>query len=733
MSAEDVGRWLPKDAQLADLFLDQLLNAAAEQPVQPSQSLLGYGEQPRLFFGEPQPLPDPPQRKSKVLNLVMQVLSSMITTTAPAPLAPIQLHTSMSPTQNHTSLLPQSGQSADIGMVPIIIIGTIFAIATTLGNLMVMISIRVDKQLQTISNYFLFSLAIADITIGIISIPLMTYYTSTGYWGIGWNMCQFWLCLDYLMSNASVLNLLLISFDRYFSITRPLTYRPRRTTRKALFAIFLAYAISMALWPPWILTWPLIENAIEGRTFVEPMTCVVQFLSPGAKGRWASQMATVATSFFAFYLPVTIMIYLYYRVYCETRKRTAEFRKLQAGQHEISQQSLMSEATALGVFDDSTAPLERRLSRASLRSFMETIRRHSVPTSRCCAWFKLRQVRQFEEATNESLRDSVKQQNSIKKSKQGLPFMDSVTFGKPRRKSNDKFFWLRYCVGKAGTEIDSEESSETNVPTNGPDWISGKTIEEIASTDGTPISPTNNRSGSAKFRSRTATEPRQNGHHHVALANSVSQSNTVPILHTYTVLIEYKDGESKRPSVRLSSCDSDGFNTETPINSTRSSRKAPSTNLDDCRRTSHDNNNHNASFSNAGSTKLHHKHEQQNGKTLSSKEREDLRKSEKERRKNERRQESKAAKTLSAILFAFIVTWTPYNVIVCWEAFYPNSVPEILFTISYCLCYVNSTINPICYACNGRFLKTYVRILRCQFWKNNRRNDSLYRNAYLRR
>uniref|UniRef100_A0A1I7RV78 G_PROTEIN_RECEP_F1_2 domain-containing protein n=1 Tax=Bursaphelenchus xylophilus TaxID=6326 RepID=A0A1I7RV78_BURXY len=678
MSAEDVGRWLPKDAQLADLFLDQLLNAAAEQPVQPSQSLLGYGEQPRLFFGEPQPLPDPPQRKSKVLNLVMQVLSSMITTTAPAPLAPIQLHTSMSPTQNHTSLLPQSGQSADIGMVPIIIIGTIFAIATTLGNLMVMISIRVDKQLQTISNYFLFSLAIADITIGIISIPLMTYYTSTGYWGIGWNMCQFWLCLDYLMSNASVLNLLLISFDRYFSITRPLTYRPRRTTRKALFAIFLAYAISMALWPPWILTWPLIENAIEGsRTFVEPMTCVVQFLSPGAKGRWASQMATVATSFFAFYLPVTIMIYLYYRVYCETRKRTAEFRKLQAGQ--------------------------------------------------------LRQVRQFEEATNESLRDSVKQQNSIKKSKQGLPFMDSVTFGKPRRKSNDKFFWLRYCVGKAGTEIDSEESSETNVPTNGPDWISGKTIEEIASTDGTPISPTNNRSGSAKFRSRTATEPRQNGHHHVALANSVSQSNTVPILHTYTVLIEYKDGESKRPSVRLSSCDSDGFNTETPINSTRSSRKAPSTNLDDCRRTSHDNNNHNASFSNAGSTKLHHKHEQQNGKTLSSKEREDLRKSEKERRKNERRQESKAAKTLSAILFAFIVTWTPYNVIVCWEAFYPNSVPEILFTISYCLCYVNSTINPICYACNGRFLKTYVRILRCQFWKNNRRNDSLYRNAYLRR
>lgn len=98
-----------------------------------------------------------------------------------------------------------------------------------------------DRGLQTITNYFLISLACADLSIGpflpkfsledpilgVISIPFMTYYTALGSWDIGYTLCQFWLCMDYLMCNASVMNLLLISFDRYFSVTRPLTYRPK--------------------------------------------------------------------------------------------------------------------------------------------------------------------------------------------------------------------------------------------------------------------------------------------------------------------------------------------------------------------------------------------------------------------------------------------------------------------------------------------------------------------------
>lgn len=116
-------------------------------------------------------------------------------------------------------------------------VSAVLSSITVCGNIMVMVSFKIDKQLQNISNYFLFSLALADFFIGLISMPLFTVYTILGYWPFGQHVCDGWLALDYLASNASVLNLLLISFDRYLSVTRPLTYRAKRTKGKAMLFI----------------------------------------------------------------------------------------------------------------------------------------------------------------------------------------------------------------------------------------------------------------------------------------------------------------------------------------------------------------------------------------------------------------------------------------------------------------------------------------------------------------
>lgn len=212
--------------------------------------------------------------------------------------------------------------------VVLAIIATILSILTVAGNVMVMISFKIDKQLQTISNYFLFSLAIADFAIGLISMPLFTVTTLLGYWPLGPYVCDTWLALDYLASNASVLNLLIISFDRYFSVTRPLTYRAKRTTSRAAFMISAAWGISLLLWPPWIYSWPYIE----GKRTVPQFECYIQFIE-------TNHYITFGTAIAAFYVPVTVMCFLYYRIWRETKKRQKDLPNLQAGKKDSSKRS----------------------------------------------------------------------------------------------------------------------------------------------------------------------------------------------------------------------------------------------------------------------------------------------------------------------------------------------------------------------------------------------------------
>ena len=60
------------------------------------------------------------------------------------------------------------------------------SLVTIAGNLMVMISFKMDKQLQTISNYFLFSLAVADFIIGEQTQHLPCFSTNQVMYVSGW-------------------------------------------------------------------------------------------------------------------------------------------------------------------------------------------------------------------------------------------------------------------------------------------------------------------------------------------------------------------------------------------------------------------------------------------------------------------------------------------------------------------------------------------------------------------
>ncbi len=108
---------------------------------------------------------------------------------------------------------------------------------------------------------FILSLAIADLTVGLIVMPISSVYVLLGDWILGLLVCQLWLVIDYTASTASIFNLLILSLDRYWSIRSPLKYLCKRTKKRALGMIGIVWLIS-ALWAIPIIGMP-IKNQIN--------------------------------------------------------------------------------------------------------------------------------------------------------------------------------------------------------------------------------------------------------------------------------------------------------------------------------------------------------------------------------------------------------------------------------------------------------------------------------------
>ena len=130
------------------------------------------------------------------------------------------------------------------------IIGSVFFIVITLGNLMIVIAVVKDplKKLRSPFNYFVINLAVADLIVGIISMPIGIYNHTLEYLKTKPDVLKRVFTVTLFISlTASLLCLITLSVDRYVAITFPMKYRSNLTWRKCWIGSFIIWILSLSL------------------------------------------------------------------------------------------------------------------------------------------------------------------------------------------------------------------------------------------------------------------------------------------------------------------------------------------------------------------------------------------------------------------------------------------------------------------------------------------------------
>ncbi|XP_016075091.1 PREDICTED: D(4) dopamine receptor, partial [Miniopterus natalensis] len=84
-----------------------------------------------------------------------------------------------------------------------LLIGAVLA-----GNALVCVSVAAERALQTPTNYFVVSLAAADLLLALLVLPLFVYSeVQGGVWLLSPGLCDALLALDVMLCTASIFNL----------------------------------------------------------------------------------------------------------------------------------------------------------------------------------------------------------------------------------------------------------------------------------------------------------------------------------------------------------------------------------------------------------------------------------------------------------------------------------------------------------------------------------------------
>uniref|UniRef100_H3AGV4 5-hydroxytryptamine receptor 7 n=1 Tax=Latimeria chalumnae TaxID=7897 RepID=H3AGV4_LATCH len=196
------------------------------------------------------------------------------------------------------------GETVLIGVVL-----TLITIGTVMGNTLVVISVCVVKKLRKPSNYLLVSLAMADLSVALAVMPFVIVTDLTGgKWLFGEIFCNIFIAMDVICCTASIMTLCVISVDRYLGITRPLTYPARKNGQLMAKMILGVWLVSASITLPPFFGWAQNVNKVR--------VCLIS----------QDYGYTIYSTAMAFYIPMVVMLIMYYKIFRAARKSAAKHR-----------------------------------------------------------------------------------------------------------------------------------------------------------------------------------------------------------------------------------------------------------------------------------------------------------------------------------------------------------------------------------------------------------------------
>ena len=178
-------------------------------------------------------------------------------------------------------------------------------VITVMGNLLVIITVAHFKQLHTPTNYLIFSLAVADLLVGGIVMPPSVMRSVESCWYLGELFCKIHSSTDTMCCTASIINLTMISIDRFFAIKQPLLYKSKITIPTVVVMISMIWSLSGLFGFGMVF---LEFNILGMEEFYDNVTC------EGGCVLLFSLLSSSSMSVLAFYMPGMILVIIYMKI-----------------------------------------------------------------------------------------------------------------------------------------------------------------------------------------------------------------------------------------------------------------------------------------------------------------------------------------------------------------------------------------------------------------------------------